>query len=223
MAQPPSTDCCSICHETFNIPCQANCSHWFCGSCILQVWHYGSALQPCKCPLCRSVITLLIPSESSPLPQNNPEASRVMREIEAYNRVFGERSSGFIQKLRDLPFLLRRLLNDLLDPGRSLPFVIKARVYLAMFLSVIYLLSPVDIIPEGTLFSHICIISNGFKASQSASDSVSKFYFPSFSCFPFTGVLGVIGLLDDLIILLVCFLHVAAIYRSVLVSRHGGS
>ena len=28
---PPIDDCCTICHESFNIPCQANCSHWFCG------------------------------------------------------------------------------------------------------------------------------------------------------------------------------------------------
>lgn len=114
-----------------------------------------------------------------------PEVSRVIGDIEQYNRLFGERESGLVQRVRDLPFLLRRLLHDLLDPQRSLPLVIRARVYLAMILSAIYLLSPVDIIPEG--------------------------------------VLGVIGYLDDLIILLICFLHVAAIYRSVLVFRHGGS
>jgi hypothetical protein len=35
--------------------------------------------------------------------------------------------------------------------------------------------------------------------------------------------LGIVGLLDDLLIVLICFLHVAAIYRSVLYYRHGGS
>lgn len=37
------------------------------------------------------------------------------------------------------------------------------------------------------------------------------------------GVLGVVGLLDDLLIALICFLHVAALYRSVLYFRHAGS
>lgn len=182
---PPANDCCSICHGNFHIPCQANCSHWFCGQCILQLWDHGSALQSCRCPLCRGPINLLIPTEASLRHRNDPEVANIISRVESYNRIYGERSSGLIQRLYDLPFLLRRLLRDMKDPQRSLPLVIKARVYLAMFLSAIYLLSPVDIIPEG--------------------------------------IVGIIGLLDDAIILLICFLHVAAIYRSVLVFRHGGS
>jgi hypothetical protein len=32
---PPEDDVCSVCHDRFRIPCQANCSHWFCGSSLL--------------------------------------------------------------------------------------------------------------------------------------------------------------------------------------------
>ncbi|XP_021760415.1 E3 ubiquitin-protein ligase RNF170-like [Chenopodium quinoa] len=180
---PPVNDCCTICHDNFNIPCQANCSHWFCGGCILRVWDHASALRPCLCPLCRRPISLLIPTESSREQRANPEVANIIGRIELYNRQYGERSSDFMQRLRDLPFLLRRLLRDLMDPQRSLPFIIRARIYLAVFCSAIYVLSPVDIIPEG--------------------------------------VLGIIGLVDDLILVLTCFLHVAALYRSVLVFRHG--
>ncbi|KAK8970654.1 hypothetical protein KSP40_PGU006101 [Platanthera guangdongensis] len=31
MASPPENDVCSVCHDRFTLPCQANCSHWFCG------------------------------------------------------------------------------------------------------------------------------------------------------------------------------------------------
>lgn len=72
----------------------------------------------------------------------------------------------------------------MIDPQRSLPLVIRARVYLVAALSAIYVISPVDIIPEA--------------------------------------LLGIIGLLDDVIIVLLCFLHVAALYRSFLLDRHGG-
>lgn len=185
MEGPPANDRCSICHGSFNLPCQANCSHWFCGNCILQVWNYGSALQPCKCPLCRRQITLLIPSDASSQQRHNSDAAEILGKIERYNRYFGERSNGLIQRLRDLPFLLRRLFRDIMEPQRSLPLVIRARVYLAMFVSAIYIISPVDIIPEG--------------------------------------ILGIIGLFDDVLIALICFLHVAALYRSVLLFRHGGS
>ncbi|THU59652.1 hypothetical protein C4D60_Mb07t04320 [Musa balbisiana] len=291
MESPPEEDFCSICHDSFTLPCQANCSHWFCGHCILRVWHHGSALQPCKCPICRRFITLLIPTDaavqerqdpeasrvleniekynrnfgggSSSLIQINyfgitevegpsilhpkavkrndgstkvtalrpqstsdscchcilrvwhhgsalqpckcpicrrfitlliptdaavqerqdPEASRVLENIEKYNRNFGGGSSSLIQRLRDLPFFIRRLLREMMDPQRSLPFVLRVRVILAMALSAIYVLSPVDIIPEG--------------------------------------VFGFVGFLDDLIILLIVFLHLATVYRSVLLYRHG--
>ncbi|KAF5456879.1 hypothetical protein F2P56_026309 [Juglans regia] len=185
MDGPPANDFYSVCHSSFNIPCQANCSHWFCGNCIMLVWHHGSALQPCRCPLCRRQITLLIPGEASLRQRHDPEAAEILEKVETYNRLFGGGTNGLVQRMRDLPFLLRRLLQELLDPRRSLPLVIRARVYIAMFLSAVYIVSPVDIIPEG--------------------------------------ILGIVGLLDDLLIVLICFLHVAAIYRSVLYFRHGGS
>ncbi|KAK8692076.1 hypothetical protein V6N13_075557 [Hibiscus sabdariffa] len=185
MEGPPPNDCCSICHGSFSVPCQTNCSHWFCGNCIMLVWQHGSPFHACKCPLCRREITLLVPGEASLRERHNPAVAEVLEKVEKYNRYFGRQSNGLIQKLQDLPFLLRGLLREMMDPQRSLPLVIRARVYLAMLLSAIYVFSPIDIIPEA--------------------------------------VLGIVGLLDDLLIALVGFLHVAAIYRSVLYSRHGGS
>ncbi|XP_020236614.1 E3 ubiquitin-protein ligase RNF170 isoform X1 [Cajanus cajan] len=207
---PPANDLCSVCHANFHIPCQANCSHWFCGNCIMLVWQHGSGARPCKCPLCRRPITLLVPTEDSLRQNHDPEVAQILSKIHAYNRFFGGQptsllqvsiynffiisylliitlylTSFLLQRMQDLPFLLHRLLREFLDPQRSLPLVIRARVFVAMIASVIYLFSPIDIIPEG--------------------------------------VLGIVGLLDDLLIVLICFLHVAALYRSVLYLRHGGS
>ncbi|KAE9598378.1 putative transcription factor C2H2 family [Lupinus albus] len=185
MEGPPLNDMCSVCHGNFHHPCQANCSHWFCGSCIMEVWHHGSSVQPCKCPLCRRPITLLVPTQDSLRQNHDPEVAQVLRKIETYNRLFGGRETSLVQRLQDLPFLLRRLVREFSDPQRSLPLVIRARVYIAMILSAVYVISPIDIIPEG--------------------------------------ILGIVGLLDDLLIVLICFLHVATLYRSVLFRRHGGS
>ncbi|KAF8109928.1 hypothetical protein N665_0089s0047 [Sinapis alba] len=186
MNQAPENEVCSICHGNFSAPCQANCSHWFCGNCIMLVWRHGSTLRPCKCPLCRRPITLLVPSEdTSRARDDDTTASEVLRDVQTYNRVFGGQSTALFQRIQDLPFLLRRLLREIMDPQRTLPLVIKARVYIALILSAIYIISPIDIIPEAFF--------------------------------------GIIGLLDDLIIALICFLHVAALYRSVLYYRHGGS
>nr|CAB3492528.1 unnamed protein product [Digitaria exilis]CAB3497530.1 unnamed protein product [Digitaria exilis] len=137
-AVPPEDDVCSVCHDRFRIPCQANCSHWFCG----------------KFPL------------PLPLPR--------YRNNGAYRA----------RRLQDLPFFIRRLFRELMDPQRTLPLVFRARMLMMVALSAIYVLSPVDILPES--------------------------------------VLGLFGFVDDLLILLIVFLHLAAVYRSLLLYRHGG-
>ncbi|KAJ0232023.1 hypothetical protein HA466_0294930 [Hirschfeldia incana] len=104
MNRPPENDVCSICHAHFTAPCQANCSHWFCGNCIMRVWSYGSnTSQPCKCPLCRRPISLLVPSEDT---TQDRDDSTVLRDLETYNRRFGGQSSSLIQRMQDLPFLV---------------------------------------------------------------------------------------------------------------------
>lgn len=184
MDSPPENDCCSVCHDNFDLPCQANCAHWFCGDCILRVWHHSSALQPCKCPICRRPINLLIPCDSASQRRNEPEVDSVLQNIEKYNRIFGGGSVGFFQRLWDTPLLLRRLLRELMDPQRALPLVFRARIVCFLALLAVYVFSPVDILPEG--------------------------------------ILGIVGLLDDLLVILVVFFHVATLYRSALFSRHGG-
>ncbi|CAD5163573.1 unnamed protein product [Musa acuminata subsp. malaccensis] len=184
MSSPPVDDLCCVCHERFNLPCQANCSHWFCGNCIMRVWSSGFTLQPCKCPLCRRLITLLLPGAS--LYQSyDREAYRVLRNIENYNRQFGSGSNGLIQSLRDVPFFLRRLLREWMDPQRALPLAFRARTVLSMLFSVIYVLSPFDILPER--------------------------------------IFGFVGFLDDLLVLVIVFLNLAAVYRALLLNRHGGA
>lgn len=149
----------------------------------MRVWHHGSALGPCRCPICRRFITLLIPTEPPHSQQHESEASHVSENIEKYNRSFGGGPRRLVQ-IADLPFFMRRLLRELMDPQRTLPLVFRARMVFAMILSMIYVLSPIDLLPEG--------------------------------------VLGVIGFLDDVFILLIVFLHLAAIYRSILLYRHSG-
>ncbi|KAK9949939.1 hypothetical protein M0R45_005447 [Rubus argutus] len=184
MDAPPADDLCSVCQSNFDVPCQANCSHWFFGNCILLVWSHGSTLQPCRCPLCRRQITLLVPTEASMRHHDVPEVAEILGNVAMYNRSFRGHFRGLIQTMRDLPFLLQRLLQELWDPQRSLPRVLRARVCITMILSAAYVLSPVDFFPEA--------------------------------------IFGVVGLLDDFLVVLIVLLYSATIYRSVLYQRHGG-
>ncbi|KAH7524964.1 hypothetical protein FEM48_Zijuj06G0175100 [Ziziphus jujuba var. spinosa] len=155
------------------------------GNCIMLVWQHGSALQPCKCPLCRRQITLLVPSETSVRQRDNHDVAEVLRKIETYNRMFSGHSCSIIQTA----------------------------------LSLVYVLSPVDIIPEGTLLSYaLYVLFVGlylYKACFGNWHSLQWLFN--------AGILGIVGLLDDFLIVLIFFFHIAAIYRSVLHYRHGGS
>lgn len=71
-------------------------------NCIIQVWNYGPALQPCRCPLCRRHITLLIPTEASLRQRSTTGVAEILEKVEHYNRVFGERPNGLFQVERSL-------------------------------------------------------------------------------------------------------------------------
>ncbi|KAG6435257.1 hypothetical protein SASPL_100127 [Salvia splendens] len=247
MDGPPVNDECSICQQNFQISCQANCGHWFCvgtppfsGRCILQVWDFGHALRPCKCPLCRREITLLVPSEA----HRTADGAEILLRIEHYNRQFGAQPNSlmqhcrilkvhsesvadkfpFLQRMQDLPFLLRRLSRDIMDPQRALPLVERARVYLAVKLSF-----------HRIHRDSFCRLALTFKLRT--WDPTSRVIHLSLKVFMILSamyvvspvdiipeaLLGIIGLLDDLIVIFMCFLYVAALYRTVLVSRHGGA
>jgi hypothetical protein len=72
-------------------------------------------------------------------------------------------------------------------------------------------LSPLDLLPESE-YRFQCRI----RRSDDLSPLIS-YYFPDSA-----GVLGIVGFLDDVFILLIVFMHLAAVYRSLLVYRHGG-
>ncbi|KAF8757457.1 hypothetical protein HU200_010978 [Digitaria exilis] len=174
-AVPPEDDVCSVCHDRFRIPCQANCSHWFCGKFPLPL--------PLPRPFSHSE-DLIRPFVSTRLRQE--KFSRPMRQASENCQLLGYRNNGAYRarRLQDLPFFIRRLFRELMDPQRTLPLVFRARMLMMVALSAIYVLSPVDILPES--------------------------------------VLGLFGFVDDLLILLIVFLHLAAVYRSLLLYRHGG-
>lgn len=74
------------------------CGTFLClGNCILLVWRHESALQPCKCPLCRRQITLLVPAGASQRQCNDPEVSAIVGRVERYNRLFGRCDSSLFQ------------------------------------------------------------------------------------------------------------------------------
>uniref|UniRef100_A0A453GS18 RING-type domain-containing protein n=1 Tax=Aegilops tauschii subsp. strangulata TaxID=200361 RepID=A0A453GS18_AEGTS len=130
---PPVGARCAVCRGVdISVPHQANCSHWFCGHCIVGVWLQGSVLRPSNCPVCRRPITLLVPSEVASLLRDEPEIAPVMNRIEQYNGRFAGVPHSMIQWLLDQPFYMRRMLAEFRDTRQEPPSSFKIQVALAV-------------------------------------------------------------------------------------------
>ncbi|XP_060192703.1 uncharacterized protein LOC132622172 isoform X2 [Lycium barbarum] len=84
--KPGEDDQCPICFGDFTIPCRTNCGHWFCATCILQLWNYKSTVQRCKCPICCRPISKLVPEDTLLVRQQ--EDSELLRDIGRYNHLY---------------------------------------------------------------------------------------------------------------------------------------
>ncbi|CAN4110681.1 unnamed protein product [Withania somnifera] len=145
--KPPTDDCCPICFGNFVIPCRGPCGHWYCGGCILQYWNYGAALQPCNCPMCSRKLTDLTP-EASLCSQQDAEVIEVLKKVRKYNRLFVGGTYGLMLKVLGLPFYMKRVFNEMMNPDRPGAHLNKLRIF-AMFLGLLYTLSPFDFLRIG--------------------------------------------------------------------------
>lgn len=144
---PPDDDCCPICFGSFTVPCRSNCGHWYCGSCILQFWNYSSESMPCKCPMCACKIVNLMP-EASLQQQQDQDVTQVLKSVQRYNLLFVGGALGYIQKLRQLPFFMKKIFQGLMDPDANDTYIAEMRLF-AMVLSIIYRATPFDFLPTG--------------------------------------------------------------------------
>ena len=83
--------------------------------------------------------------------------------------------SKFLETVRDLPILFRHLLNEVFSEGGFL-YLYRLRVSLLILVGVVYLLSPLDIVPDAAF--------------------------------------GILGLIDDILVILVVCVFITNVYRS---------
>lgn len=82
--------------------------------------------------------------------------------------------------MQDLPTVLRHAISDLITVD-GMVFIFRFRIVVCIFIAIIYVLSPLDIIPEMAV--------------------------------------GVLGFVDDIIILVIMAIYITIIYRGVLAHR----
>ena len=184
---------CPICLNEPRLPIETNCGHLFCANCIIVYWRHGnwSTSGPIRCPVCRQQVTLLLccfrpidnsnsSSASTSANTTQTERTRAIHDINDYNRRYSGEPRPWLDYLRDLPTLLRHMSNEFFTLG-GLMYMLRIRIVLCFVAAIMYLISPLDMIPEA--------------------------------------VFGILGLLDDVFVVLVLAVYVTIIYRQFLANR----
>ncbi|XP_048619298.1 E3 ubiquitin-protein ligase RNF170-like isoform X5 [Brassica napus] len=117
------------------------------GSCILQYWNYAAVSKPCKCPMCVRHITTLLP-EASLQERQEQEVKEVLAKIRRYNRLFVGGLTGFLQKFKELPLLIKRMVWRMMDPDTNSMYFHEVRIF-AMLMSTLYTAAEFSFIPTG--------------------------------------------------------------------------
>lgn len=138
---------CAICLDIFVLPIETNCGHLFCANCLLSYRNHGNTLRIMQCPMCRQTVTLLFECFTNTADVSHQTLSDVRSEIRHYNRRFSTATSGWLDYLRDIPTLFRHLWREFFSVG-GLVLMFRIRVLMCVIAAIVYLLSPLDIIPE---------------------------------------------------------------------------
>ena len=138
---------CPICLDQMAMATETNCGHVFCGPCIIAYWENGaSALNGMNCPICRQSVSLLLPFFTEE-DTNSDNSRECLAKIHVYNRRFSGERRTLIEYIQDFPVLFRHLLRELVSVD-GLVWMFRARIILYLSLAVVYLISPLDLIPE---------------------------------------------------------------------------
>ncbi|OQR74881.1 RING finger protein-like, partial [Tropilaelaps mercedesae] len=172
---------CLICLEALQLPVETNCGHLFCAECLLK-WleGVGSRSATTSCPACRQHVSVLLKGFAQAQVESDDQQMQLLRRINQYNRRYSGEPRPWIEHVRDLPLLLRHVFNEFFSLG-GLMYMFRLRIFLCFLAALVYLISPLDMIPEA--------------------------------------VFGLLGLLDDLFVLVLLGVYMTLIYRRFLAER----
>lgn len=145
---------CPVCFGICRFAVLTNCGHRFCTNCIITYWRVGRwAGSAVQCPVCRVRVTLLLPDFVAADGDGDQQAdaqalNAAIADIREYNRLFSGLPRSFMEYIRDAPVLLRHLWNRLCTLG-GLMLIFRIRIVLCFAAMALYVLSPLDILPEG--------------------------------------------------------------------------
>lgn len=152
---------CPICLGQAIYAIETNCGHAFCGQCMITYWRHGNWISGLKCPICRSQVTLLLEYfTAEEQATSSTEKDNIVQEVNSYNRRYSGQPIPLMDRLRDLPTLLRHLWTEFFTVG-GLVLVFRLRIIIFLVIGFLYLISPLDLIPEAA-FGFLGLIDDLF-------------------------------------------------------------
>lgn len=138
----PYNDDCPICLGTdTEAQVVSNCGHKMCGSCFVAMHTDRPGLK--RCPVCRARVTLLLFDPQLFVATN----SVVLKTLRTYNRHYSGVRRGYIEQLFDAPVILYETMRTGTIMARVVT-LFQFRIILTSFSILLYILVPLDIIPE---------------------------------------------------------------------------
>ncbi len=145
---------CVICLDEAKFAIETNCGHIYCANCILTYFGMSgqSPFNAQTCPYCRQRMTLLLPyftdeeRNAAELPVIE-ERDRYCAELRAYNQRFSGQPRSIIEQIYDIPVMIRHLWSFLWTT-EGLSWLFRMRIFAFFGVAFLYLLSPLDILPE---------------------------------------------------------------------------
>lgn len=139
---------CPICLGDAVFAVETNCGHVYCGHCMITYWQHQTWLGAVKCPSCRTQVSLLLLNFTSEEHAIDSDEKRdVIEKVNNYNRRFSGEPRTLQEYIQDLPTLLRHAFHEFFSMG-GLMWMFRLRIVLLAFGALVYLISPLDILPE---------------------------------------------------------------------------
>lgn len=144
---------CPICLHEHQLAVETNCGHLYCGNCLRTYIYIRGIMSRIACPMCRQQISVLFACfterelQRTPASDVGPDVQVLYQMIADYNRRFSGEPRSFMEMIRDCPTLMRHLWNEFFSVG-GLMLMFRIRIVLCFLAAVMYLVSPLDIIPE---------------------------------------------------------------------------
>lgn len=144
--RPPSrnygNENCPICLDTLsNISITTNCGHVFDLTCFGAFWEHQYRTTNLSCPCCRTRVNMIHPNFDI------AQFPREFQHVGRYNRSCGGIPRTFSEIIFDMPELIRQLRNAFFSRD-LLSIAFKLRICCLGIIGFLYLLSPLDLIPE---------------------------------------------------------------------------